>query len=196
VTDTVTIGGKPASGDIKVTVTGNTINVEVMVGGVPAADDLDVLYNVVPTTDAVVTPACTSLKDGKTSSTFAQTGGTSGQVVVTVAENNLECDGAIIRVDGTAAAALVPGAAPAPAGATFSGNVPARGSIGLLVVRGTQTSATLVVSFQAAGCPVESLAILVAGRWLIFINGAPAVVNAAFPAQLVDLTPFFVRCAA
>jgi hypothetical protein len=196
--NTVTIGGKPASADIVLTQAGGVVTATVTVGGVPAADDLDVLWTVVPNDTAVVTPTCSSLLDGKASTTAAQAqDGRTATVVATVADNNSECDGTVLRIDGSAQIQLgAGGTTPPPAGAAFSGNVPARGSIGLLVVRGTQTSATLVVAFQAAGCPVESLAILVAGRWLIFINGAPVVVNAAFPAQLVDLTPFFVRCAA
>jgi hypothetical protein len=77
---------------------------------------------------------------------------------------------------------------------SFSGTVPADGSIGLLVTTGTNNAASLISALGTGGCNVESLAVLMSGQWLIYINGAPAVVNAAFPASLADTTPFFVRC--
>jgi hypothetical protein len=85
---------------------------------------------------------------------------------------------------------------PGAASATFSGAVPAAGSIGLLVTGSAAAAADLVTALDAAGCTVESISVLPAGSWLIFINGAPNVVNAAFPAELAGVTPFFVRCAA
>lgn len=77
----------------------------------------------------------------------------------------------------------------------FTGTAPARGSIGLLVTSGASNAAGLVAALGTAGCPVESLAILEGGVWKIYINGAPAVVNAAFPASIPGTTAFFVRCA-
>jgi hypothetical protein len=79
---------------------------------------------------------------------------------------------------------------------TFTGAVPAAGSIGLLVTGSAVTAADLVTALGADGCTVESISVLPAGAWLIFINGAPSVVNAAFPVSLAAVTPFFVRCAA
>lgn len=78
--------------------------------------------------------------------------------------------------------------------AGFAGTAPARGSIALLVARGGGTASTLTSALGAAGCTVESLAVLRNGTWLIYVAGAPAVVNASFPASVADLTPFFVRC--
>ncbi len=76
----------------------------------------------------------------------------------------------------------------------FVGPAPARGSTGLLVVRGGATASSLSNTLSTAGCTVESLAVLRNGTWLLYVVGAPAVVNAAFPASLADVTPFFVRC--
>ena len=80
-----------------------------------------------------------------------------------------------------------------PAG--FSGDAPAAGSIGLLVTSGVSTPAGLVRAFGDAGCTVAMLAVTESGLWSIFISGAPAQVNAAFPESLPATTPFFVRCA-
>ena len=80
-----------------------------------------------------------------------------------------------------------------PAG--FIGTAPAAGSIGLLVTSGVSTPAGLVRVFGDAGCTVAVLAVLESGVWSIFVSGAPAQVNAAFPASLAASTPFFVRCA-
>ena len=86
-------------------------------------------------------------------------------------------------------------ATPAPGGGGFTGEVPGSGSIALLVTAGEATSASLITALASSGCTVESLGVLQGGTWLMYINGAPAVVNASFPATLPDLTPFFVRCA-
>ena len=80
-------------------------------------------------------------------------------------------------------------------GGTFTGTAPSAGSIGLLVTSGAASAADLIAALQTADCTVESISVLDDGAWLIFINGAPDVVNAAFPASLADLAPFFVRCA-
>jgi hypothetical protein len=207
-TDDVTIANRPANTDIVAVQTGDQVEVTVTVGGVPAADDTEVRFAAIPTTNAVVSATCVVLHDGKASTTAAVTAGTSASLLITLTEviddgDDTECETGSARTyasrtialgAGTGTGTQTPGC---PAGAAWqaSSTVPARGSIGLMVVRCNQTAQTLVVAFAAAGCPVESLAILVAGRWLIFINGAPAVVNAAFPVTLIDLTPFFVRCA-
>ena len=79
-------------------------------------------------------------------------------------------------------------------GGTFTGTAPSAGSIGLLVTSGAASAADLIAALQTADCTVESISVLDDGAWLTFINGAPDVVNAAFPASLADVTPFFVRC--
>ncbi len=70
------------------------------------------------------------------------------------------------------------------------------GPIALLVMGATEATPSVVRSLGSAGCDVMALAILENGRWLILVPGAPAQVNAAFPSQLLERTPFFVRCAA
>ena len=72
---------------------------------------------------------------------------------------------------------------------------PLTARIGLLVTSGEATASSLIASLGTAGCTVESLGVLEGGTWLMYINGAPAVVNEAFPATLPPTTPFFVRCA-
>jgi hypothetical protein len=92
-----------------------------------------------------------------------------------------------------------PGGTTTPGGGTgggFTGTAPARGSIGLLVTNQPSTAAGLVSALAAAGCTVESLAVLESGIWKIYINGAPAVVNAQFPGTVATTVAFFVRCAA
>ena len=86
-------------------------------------------------------------------------------------------------------------ATPAPGDGGFTGDVPGSGSIALLVTAGEATSASLIDALADSGCTAESLGVLEGGTWLMYINGAPAVVNASFPATLPDTTPFFVRCA-
>lgn len=68
--------------------------------------------------------------------------------------------------------------------------------IGLLVIGADAESSALLAELSRAGCDVGTLAVIPAGRWLVYIPGAPAQVNAAFPPRLDALTPFFVRCAA
>lgn len=82
----------------------------------------------------------------------------------------------------------------APSAAGFTGTAQAAGSTGLLVTSGESMAAELISVFADAGCPVESLSILVTGAWSVYIAGAPDIVNAAFPATLAATTPFFVRC--
>jgi hypothetical protein len=107
--------------------------------------------------------------------------------------NPVTCTGTVI-----ATGSVIPpvGGTPGPGGATggFTGTAPGDDSIGLLVTSGEATSASLTAALGTAGCTVQTLAVLQGGEWLIFINGAPAVVNAQFPATLAATTPFFVRC--
>ena len=77
----------------------------------------------------------------------------------------------------------------------FTGEPPAAGSIALLVTTGENTAATLVSTLGSVGCSVSALAVLNSGRWLVYLPGAPAQVNALFPPSLPSTTPFFVRCA-
>jgi hypothetical protein len=105
--------------------------------------------------------------------------------------NPVTCTGTVI-----ATGSVIPpvGGTPGPGGSGFTGTAPGADSIGLLVTSGEATSASLTTALGAAGCTVQTLAVLQGGEWDIFINGAPAVVNAGFPASLPATTPFFVRC--
>lgn len=99
-----------------------------------------------------------------------------------------------------ASAVLPPGAidGSTPNGTTraFSGTAPPAGSVGLLVTARSATASDLAASLEQAGCDVQSLAIVIDGAWRVHVRGAPAAVNAGFPAALDAATPFFVRCAA
>ncbi len=78
---------------------------------------------------------------------------------------------------------------------SFTGEVPPVGGIGLLVTSGPAAASTLVTDLRASGCEAAVVAILRQSTWNIYIPGAPAQVNAAFPAELPQMTPFFTRCA-
>ncbi len=93
------------------------------------------------------------------------------------------------------AASGTPGAPPAGEGG-FAGAAPSRGLVGLLVTSRGSTAAGLASALTAGGCAPASIAVLEAGAWKVYVVGAPAVVNNAFPASLPSATPFFVRCAA
>lgn len=87
-----------------------------------------------------------------------------------------------------------PAPAPAPGARAFSGATPPAGAAGLLVTSEVVTPAGLRTGLGAGGCRVQAMAVLRSGSWLVYIEGAPSVVNAAFPASLPATTPFFVRC--
>ena len=117
--------------------------------------------------------------------------GLSGGTALVVSVGDATCGGTV-DVGGTVVPPVVP---PVEGmGGTFTGTAPSAGSIGLLVTSGAASAADLIAALQTADCTVESISVLDDGAWLTFINGAPDVVNAAFPASLADLTPFFVRC--
>lgn len=78
---------------------------------------------------------------------------------------------------------------------SFTGEVPPAGGIGLLVTSGPAAASTLVADLQASGCDAAVVAILRESVWSIYIPGAPAQVNAQFPPELPQMTPFFTRCA-
>ena len=58
---------------------------------------------------------------------------------------------------------------------------------------GSPTPADVISDLTAAGCTPESLAIIVDSVFNIYIPGAPAAVNAGFPATL-PAGGFFARC--
>ena len=96
--------------------------------------------------------------------------------------------------------------APAPAAAQqvppqsppFSGIVPARGTIGLLMTTRMVTPPELSDGLAIAGCPSTAIAVTVNGQWSVVVGGtAPTFVNAPFLAAwptLAASTGFFVRC--
>ncbi len=77
--------------------------------------------------------------------------------------------------------------------AAVLGTPPRGGAIGILVTRTRSTAQGLISALAATGAYVESLGVVVDGTWRIYLNGAPAVVNSAFPLELDPLTAFFVR---
>ena len=86
-----------------------------------------------------------------------------------------------------------PAAAAGPGGVTDLSAIPVTG-LALLVTSVESTPDGLVAVLLDNGCTVQSLAILEGGVWNVYVNGAPPQVNAAFPATLDAITPFFVRC--
>ena len=80
--------------------------------------------------------------------------------------------------------------------AGFLGTAPAAGSQALLVTSRAIVPAELAQAVSAAGCPVETLGVIEAGDWLMYVDGAPAYVNAGFLQELAAGTPFYVRCKA
>ena len=140
---------------------------------------------------------------------FARSLGTTRLVLAVLA---LAMVGAVQAFTASPAAAQTPcppgtvavttGYPTSPAGTTdcvftgpLAGAVPAPGSIGLLVEGQTEPTVALVQTLTAQNCSPVSLAITQSGQWIVYIPGAPAVVNAAFPPTMTAGTPFFVRCA-
>jgi hypothetical protein len=86
-------------------------------------------------------------------------------------------------------------AGPPPASTGVVGTIPAAHSAGLLVTGAASTAGELVAQIGVRGCTIASIAVLRQGAWSIYVNGAPAVVNVAFPAFLAAGTPLYLRCA-
>lgn len=159
-TKAITISKKPVSADIAVTVDGTTISVEVFKDGVPAPDDTDIIFQAIPTTDAVVAgPNCVALHDGKASAELAVAAGKTVNVLVAAAENDVSCDGMPTRSYGsaqkliTAADATAPAATTTPAAVTpaVAPQPPAGGESQVVM-----TQADLTV-FLAANTWIESV---------------------------------------
>ncbi len=95
----------------------------------------------------------------------------------------------------TATSTPVPTGTPGGTGeGGFTGSAPARGLVGLLVTSRASSAVGLSAALSTAGCAPASIAVLEAGAWKVYVVGAPAIVNAAFPTSLPSGTPFFVRC--
>jgi hypothetical protein len=201
-TTTLTSAGVPSQ--LTVTSTGGAISVVVKDKDGNEAADGTVVNAVAPAFSGAVSPNCTTTTNGKAGFAAAASG-TSVQVIITVFINDSGdgSAGTCANLPSTVAASTTqnigPGGTTTPGGGTgggFTGTAPARGSIGLLVTNQPSTAAGLVSALAAAGCTVESLAVLESGIWKIYINGAPAVVNAQFPGTVATTVAFFVRCAA
>ncbi len=83
---------------------------------------------------------------------------------------------------------------PVPEAAPFTGTLPGAGQSALLVTTRSLPTAELASSLDAAGCLPQTLSVLVAGVWEVYVPGAPGPVNEGFvPAIALD-TPFVVRC--
>ena len=93
-----------------------------------------------------------------------------------------------MHLDG-GAAQVATGQTPA-----FTGSVPAPGGRGLLVTARQASAGDVDSALGDSGCDASVLAVLESGVWTVYVVGAPAVVNAAFPSVLPASMPFFVRC--
>jgi autotransporter family porin len=126
------------------------------------------------------------------------TAGTQGYRYHTNLDGSSVLLGATIDADVISTSPLPEGALPRAIDVgVIRGSIPTPGSIGLLVLLDTTPPEAITSELLAGGCAVESLATLQEETWHIWIPGAPAPINAAFPAStLGPLTPFFVRCAA
>jgi hypothetical protein len=200
-TTTLTAAGVPSQ--ITATVTGGAISVEIKDKDGNQAADGTVVTAVAPAFSGAVSPTCTTTSNGKAGFSAAASSATV-QVILTVFINDAGdgAPGTCAALGSVAAASTTVNVGgggtgtPGGSGGGFTGTAPARGSIGLLVTNQASSAAGLVSALAAAGCTVESLAVLESGVWKIYINGAPAVVNTAFPGSVAATTAFFVRCAA
>jgi len=99
-----------------------------------------------------------------------------------------------IEASSVATAPLPEGALPGGPGGAFSGAALRAGGHGLLVTSELISPALLVAALQVRGCTVATLAIVAEGVWRRYVPGAPAAVNASFPATIPGGTPFYTRC--
>ena len=80
-----------------------------------------------------------------------------------------------------------------PTAAAFLGSPPAAGGFGLLVTAREVAAPEPVAALGEAGCEVTSVAIVLGSDWIVYIPGAPEIVNAKLPA-LAAIAPFRVYC--
>ncbi|MDA0270516.1 MAG: matrixin family metalloprotease [Chloroflexi bacterium] len=89
----------------------------------------------------------------------------------------------------------VASAAPIRTDAATSSNLTQRpGATRLAVTEPDLTPPQLIAQLAAAGCDARLLAITSGGRFLMYVPGAPAFVNAAFPSSLGAGSPFIYHC--
>ncbi len=198
---TITAAGLPNK--IETTVTGGAVTATVKdKDGNEVADGTTITFNV-PAFTGTAAPSCTTTSNGKAAASAAFSGA-GGQILVTVFVNDSGSGSAstCAQLGSSAAVATTVnigpggGSTPGTGGGGFTGTAPAKGSIGLLVTNQASSASGLASALSAAGCTAESMAVLETGTWKIFIVGAPAVVNSAFPGTVAATTAFFVRCAA
>lgn len=101
------------------------------------------------------------------------------------------------KVSSRATATPKAGPTPAPGSlASVSGLRPSGSS--LVVVVTPSTASDLVSAARAAGATGCTFSSLVLGRWVTYIDGAPAAVNegwrATYPSAVPALTPLFIAC--
>jgi hypothetical protein len=78
----------------------------------------------------------------------------------------------------------------------YSGDVPASGGVGLLIVTQDTSPGALSGALEAVGCDARSIATTTNGSWRVYIPGAPSFVNAGFSTLLPQGTVFALFCAA
>ncbi len=80
---------------------------------------------------------------------------------------------------------------PVPA---FVGAAPGAEQSALLVTGKQVSSEDLARDLRSKGCGAPTLAVMQAGAWRVYVDGAPSQVNQGFPTSLAYRAPFFVRC--
>ncbi|MGE0134409.1 MAG: hypothetical protein AB7L91_03590 [Dehalococcoidia bacterium] len=94
------------------------------------------------------------------------------------------------------AAALSTGGRTEAQSGPYTGTLPPPGGAALLVTSMSVAATDLASAVVDDGCTLRLMAVTGAGQWLIYIPGAPAVVNASFPGSLAGGAPFVVLCEA
>lgn len=93
---------------------------------------------------------------------------------------------AVVALGSTAASAQ-------QATGLIGGEVPQQG-VGLLQVQQDASPQQVAAALQEQDCSAVSLAVAIEGQFRTYVPGAPAFVNANFPATLTQGTGFVVRC--
>ncbi len=76
----------------------------------------------------------------------------------------------------------------------WSGELPPEGGVAILQTTRETTAIDVAARLQQAGCNVVSMGVTSGGSWQMYIPGAPAFVNASFPATLQAGRGFVIRC--
>jgi len=77
---------------------------------------------------------------------------------------------------------------------TLTGYVP-RSGISVVVMDQAGGADDVVLALAGSGCVASTVAIAQRGAYLVYVSGAPAFANLAFPAFLSPGTPLAIRCA-